>query len=483
MKFKLALFNASDFSEKSRFTTLGLAYIASYLRKYSDFKETFIIEDNILSKLRSIKPNVIGISSATQSFEVACSIASMIKSQHGNIPVIIGGYHISALAHTLPEVFDAAVLGEGEVTILELLSVINKFGISKEKLSEVKGLAFHDGGKVIINSPRAFIKEIDSIPHPDRDLIKNVPFFSSMVTSRGCPYRCIFCASSQFWGSPRFHSPEYVVEEIEELTGKYKSAHISIWDDLFVADLDRFRKIVSLVRRNRINKRTSFGCALRSNIVTPELCSLLKAMNVTRVSLGLESGSQKILNKLKCGSVTVEQHIRAVELCKSNGLFVTGTFMIGSPNENEEDLNKTFELIKKLKLSGGGSILMATPLPGTKLWEYATERKLVNEGMDFSRLGIMSTDFSKPESFRGVFLSEDIQKDVFFKMAQKIQALTNKYYLNGLLRKEIFSIKSLKFFVARPKEVLAIILFAIKHLLRKSSLMDRYVFYYKKPMK
>ena len=476
---KLALFNAADFVKKSRFPSLGLAYIASYLKKYSDIKDIHILEDNVAVKLKRLKPDIVGIYSVTQTFKEACFIAGLIKREYKDMPLIIGGYHITALPHTLPKSFDIAVLGEGEETMRELMETISRYGIESDKLSAVRGIAFHDGEKVIITPKREFIVELDYIPFPARELLINTAF-SSMITSRGCPHKCIFCSSVKFWGKPRFNSSGYVVSEIEGLISKYRVVHISIWDDLFIADHARFAAIVELINKNKINKKISFGCALRSDLVNPETCALLYKMNVKRVSIGFESGSQRILDMLKCNSVTVEQHIEAVKLCKSYGFFVTGTFMIGNIEENEDDLNKTLELINNLRLNGGGNISLASPLPGTALWNYAKKRNLVNDEMDFSRIGLMATDFTKPQDFRGILLTDKIPKEIFFRIAQNLQKESNRYYLRGLLHRTNLSLRNFRFILARPKEVLAILSFLIKSLLRKASIMDRYVFYYKK---
>jgi radical SAM superfamily enzyme YgiQ (UPF0313 family) len=271
-----------------------------------------------------------------------------------------------------------------------------------------------------------------------------------------------------------------VINEIEEIITKYKAVHISIWDDLFIADRQRFESICRLIRERGINKKVSFGCALRSNLVDDELCRLLKSINVRRLSIGFETGSQKVLDYLKCGSVTVEQHVKTVALCKSHGFFITGTFMVGSPEETKEDLGQTLELIKKLKLTGGGSITLAAPLPGTLLWEYAKKKQLVSDNMDYSRAGIMSADFSDPQGYRGVVLSDKVSKETVFQMAKEMQKESNRYYLKGLLHKDNFSLKGIRFIMARPGEVLSVIKFALKSLFGKASVMGRYAFYYKK---
>ena len=203
-------------------------------------------------------------------------------------------------------------------------------------------------------------------------------------------------------------------------------------------------------------------------------------MNVNRISIGFESGSQKILDYLKCGSVSVEQHVKAVELCKSYGFYTTGTFMIGSPGENIQDLEKTLELMKRLKLDGGGNISITTPLPGTELWDYARQNNIIVDDSDAARLGIMTADFSDIKGFKGILLTDKISKEDFFNMAQRLQKETNRYYIKGLLRLRNISFKNLWFIFSRPKEVIAILKFMLKSLLRKASIMDRYVYYYKK---
>ena len=476
---RVALFNIADFSKKSRFSSLGLAYIASYLRKYTVPVQVYIIEGDGMNKLRKIKPDLIGIFSVTQTFREARSVAGLIKKVFPGTPIIIGGYHITALAHTLPSEFDLAVLGEGELTMKELIESIGNFGLVPDRLSRIKGIAFIHEGKIEITAPREFISNLDSIPFPARDLLINTPF-SSMITSRGCPYKCVFCSSVRFWKQPRFHSPEYIISEMEELIGKFGSTHISIWDDLFIANRPRLEKISNQVVKNQINKKVSFGCALRSNLVNDELCFLLKQMNVQRVSIGFESGSQRILDLLKCGSVTVEDHINAVELCKKYGIFTTGTFMIGNPGETQADIEQTLALIKKLKLDGGGTITITAPFPGTDLWEYAKQKYLIRDDSQSLDLGVMSADFTQPESFKGVLLSDKIPKSDFFKSAQMLQKETNKYYIRGLLRFSNLNFKNLMYLFSRPRESIAIITYVFKYFARKSSIMERYVFYYKK---
>lgn len=479
MGFKIVLFNIADFFSESRFHSLGLGYIASYLRKFSDVKDIYLIEGNGMAKLKKIKPDVIGIYTVTQTFNDAQKLAVLIKEEYRDIPIIVGGYHITALPHVLPKCFDIGVLGEGEETMKELMELIATFGLNRDKLANVRGIVFRDGSIVKITQPRGFIKDIDDIPFPARDLTVQKPF-SSMITSRGCPYKCVFCASVDFWGKVRFNSAGYVIDELQEMIYKYKAIHISIWDDLFIGDRKRFETVCDLIEKKRINKKVSFGCSLRSNLVNEELCKLLKKINVTRVSIGYETGSQRILDYLKCGSVTLKQHIQATKLCKAFGFYTTGTFMLGNPDETQEDLMQTLSLVRQLKLDGGGIFTLATPLPGTRLWDYAKQKNLINDDSDCSRVGLMSADFSDPKSFNGILLTDKISKEAFFKIAQAIQHESNRYYIWGLFHRSNFSIRNIRFIFARPGEVIAILKFIFRTILRKASVMDRYVYYYKK---
>jgi radical SAM superfamily enzyme YgiQ (UPF0313 family) len=475
----MALFNAADFIKASRYSALGLAYIASYLKRNLNFKDIHILEGDVLSKIKRIKPDLVGISSVTQDFTQAIDFSKLIKKEYNNIPVIVGGMHISSLPHTLPKCFDLAVLGEGEQTMLELVRDFDKYGLEKKRLYQIKGIAFHDKDGISITGPREVIRDIDFIPFPDRELIFKTSF-PNVITSRGCPYKCVFCISSKFWGKPRFHSPGYVIAEIEQLISKYHAAHISIWDDLFVSHRQRIREIADLIQERGINRKVSFGCALRANLVDDELCNILKKMNVKRISIGLESGSERVLKYLKKNTATVEQNKKAVRLCKEYGFYTTGTFMVGSPYEDENDLHQTLTLIRSLRLDGGGTISLATPLPGTGFWDYAVEHGLVSEDMDFSGLGIMTTDFSDPQNFKGVLLTDRISKDTFFRIALEMQKEANRFYVRGFLRKEYFSLKTVKFIFSRPKEVFAIIKYILRFLLQKASVMERYIFYYRK---
>ncbi|MBA7611924.1 Anaerobic magnesium-protoporphyrin IX monomethyl ester cyclase [subsurface metagenome] len=160
----------------------------------------------------------------------------------------------------------------------------------------------------------------------------------SMFTSRGCPYRCVFCASSRFWASTRFASAHYIAEEIKELYYNYGAKLISFYDDLFIVQKQRLKDLTDILSKEGILGKVRFSCSARSNLIDDVVAKLLKELGIVSVALGLESGHPCILKYLKGKSVTVQDNITAVEVLAKNGITPNAAFVIGSPIETEEEI-------------------------------------------------------------------------------------------------------------------------------------------------
>ncbi|MCG7851193.1 MAG: radical SAM protein, partial [Methanosarcinaceae archaeon] len=338
--------------------------------------------------------DIIGISSTSQDFAVATEIARSIKQSKEKIITILGGHHITYLPQTLPKEVDVGVLGEGEQTFLELIRLLsdNSLHITPEDLEKIDGIVFHSDRGPTVTSCRKLIEPLDNIPIPFR--LKSDKIY--LFTSRGCPYKCAFCSSSAFWGKARFFSAEYFVNEIEFLLNQFPQlTHISIWDDLFIANLPRLREIVRLLAEKGINKKVSFDLAVRANLVNDELCKLLKIMNVTGVAFGAESASNRILELLGKG-VTVETNQRAIDTLYHHGIPVGCSLVIGCPTETEDEVRNTYEFIlrniKDGKISPQCAVNILSPMPGTKIWEDATRAGVIDiENMDWKRLAVFAS--------------------------------------------------------------------------------------------
>ena len=252
-RVKVALVNVSH-SIKNNDPPLGLAYLAAYARKYGSFSDFVIVDaEEPLVVLRKEKPDIVGMGPITGQYIEANLLAGRIKSEMGT-PILIGGHHISALPqHLSSSHFDIAVIGEGERTVLELLQAFqSKWRFEESDLEKINGIVFKTGeGKCRTTHPRDLIRNLDEIPFPARDLLSmkrsyitlrrsefgEPGVYTHMMTSRGCPYKCVFCMPTHFWGRPRFHSPEYVVAEMKHLKESYGVEGILIFDDLFLANV------------------------------------------------------------------------------------------------------------------------------------------------------------------------------------------------------------------------------------------------------
>jgi anaerobic magnesium-protoporphyrin IX monomethyl ester cyclase len=401
MKQRLILIQANERQQGA--PSLGLAYLASYLRE--KIKDIEVIIKEIIPQdwheIEELLPTIIGISVLTHQFPDAVDFMKKLK-ENMNVPIIIGGSHISACPQLLPECCDIGVIGEGEETLYEIIA---KKAFTPDKLSYIKGIAYHQNGKVIVNPLRPLIKNINDIPFPARDLLnmkhylkgQNVfgPHFgrgTHLFTARGCPYRCPFCFSSKFWQATfRTHSPRYVINEIRHLIDVHEVKLLHIYDDLFTINKKRMSKIAQLLDQQGFNQKVEFGVLGRCDLFDRETCEILKKMNVKHVNFGMESGCERILNFLKNGRVKPEHIRNSVKLAKEYGFTIDGSFIIGSPSETEEEMLETLEFIKSLKLNKF-AFTTATPYPGTKFWDIMMSRGRIDYNVDWRQLKMINRE-------------------------------------------------------------------------------------------
>jgi len=373
---------------ETRYTPLGILYLSASLKNALSLGtfEVKLINKDIEKNLQSFRPDIVGITAVSQNFNHAIRHAKMVCKE--GLPTIVGGVHISMIPECLTEDMDVGCIGEGELTIIELMKVfLEHKSFPTDELQKIDGIVFWKNGKRIKTPNRTAIREMDQIIlHPDRTLegpVKHAYVFSS----RGCPYRCVFCASSRYWNQVRFFSPEYVFAEVENLVNKSGAKMISFYDDLFVANKKRLHDIAILMEQSGLAKKVKFTCSCRSNMVDEDVVADLKRMGVVSVGLGLESGNARVLNYLKGKTVTVEDNRRAVELLTSAGIKANASFIIGCPDETETEMMDTYDFIRKSKLSFE-DIYVLTPYPGTPVWDFAKSRGLVSDDMDWGKLNV-----------------------------------------------------------------------------------------------
>lgn len=406
------------------------AYLAAYAEKHlgAGHLEFRFMTGRIENELETFKPRIVAISSITPYFKYAGEYARIAKKH--NLPVIIGGMHISALPKCLTKEMDVGCIGEGEETFLELMRLYREKGsFRKEDLIKINGIVFHDtDGRLLQTPKRHVIKSLDDIPHPKRSLIgyRNREY---LYTARGCQYKCIFCACTRHWGKVRYSSPGYVIEEMRELINNGVKV-IRFNEDNFISDKNRMKRISQMIVDNGFHRQVKFSCWCRANDVTPDVVAALTAMNVVSVKMGLESGSDRTLGYLK-GGVSVTNNSNAINLLKDAGIQVNADFIIGAPQETEEEIMQTYRFIKNSRVDMV-DINVLSPMPGTAIWEYSLKRNLVSADMDWSALKFQSSSLILSETVTYDQLNRILKKFNRLRSFKTVKALPGSPWLNEL---------------------------------------------------
>lgn len=415
---KILLFDCLDPTQEleTRYPSLGLAYLSAFLKAKIGAKniQVKIAIDQLEKEIAEFQPQIVGLRSVSQNFNRAKKAARLVK-KHG-LPTIIGGVHITAVPKCLTQNMDIAVLGEGEETFYKLIKTYLSHGkFRSSQLSKIPGIAFWDAKKIRVNRPAPLISNLDQLPFPDREILPIRPH-TYMFTSRGCPFRCTFCASTRFWQKFRFFSAKYVAAEIEEVFKKYSVRFISFYDDLFMADLNRVEELVVLLSRRRLLGKLKLSCNCRANLVTEQSAKLMAHLGIKSVGLGLESGNEEILHFLKVSGASVAQNAKAISILHRHGILANASFIIGSPQETKTQILETLEFIRQNDLDFVDTYLL-TPFPGTPIWDYALNRGLVSPKMNWDPL---NANFGQqPE--KAIILSEKLTRSQLWQLYQLFQ--------------------------------------------------------------
>lgn len=355
---------------------LGLAYIASLLEtqgvevKIVDMKILGLKPIEIAKYLKGESEVLVGISTTmTACFPEAIEISKVVKQVDKNIPVILGGNHATFTHREILQHYnsvDIVVLFEGEQTMLDLMKAVE----GKSDLKYVKGIAYRDRAEnIIVTSPRGRIEKLDELPIPARHLLPIESYnkrAATIVTSRGCPYSCIFCSTSAFHGHRlRFHSPKRIANEIEYLVSEYKSDRIIFADDILTYNRKHIVKTCEeIVRRNL---KITWGCNTRADYIDRSLLNTVYRAGCTRIFFGIESGSQAILDRCK-KHLDLRKARKAIELTKSTGIKATTSFILGLPGEDWSTIEATLNFILEADTSQI-NVNILVPYPGTRICE------------------------------------------------------------------------------------------------------------------
>lgn len=362
---------------------LGLGYIASALMGADH--EVIALDLNahyhwppsvVENQIAKTEYDVMGITGKISDFASIRWLARVSKTHHPNVKVIVGGALVSAAPHVILEgtQADVAVVGEGEIVVVELLQAFQ----GKKDLESVRGISYRKDGIIVDTPPQSMLVDMEKLSfpawhifpikfylHTPRDPFRRIPHMS-MITSRGCLYDCTYCSHTVFGRRLRSRSVESIVEEIEALQVNYGVRGISFEDDAFTLKKDRVHALCDELIRRQVG--IFWSCTGRTDNVDRDLLEHMKAAGCVTTSLGIESGSQVILDEI--GKHTkIENNRAVVKLVWEIGLVPKLFMMIGMPSETKETIRQSVEFCKDVGSLAEFSI--TTPIPGTPLWTMA----------------------------------------------------------------------------------------------------------------
>jgi anaerobic magnesium-protoporphyrin IX monomethyl ester cyclase len=390
---RITFLNISDYRHYHNLSSgpIGLAYLSAAAK--ARFPETEIQIEVHPDRVIASKPAIVGIRAFTETYSQSIEAAHQIRRALGKqVPIWIGGPHINALPATLAPIFDLGVVGEGEQTFVELLELAHQQRLTPDYLKDVRGIVYWDEGHRVITPARETLMELDQILPPDRSVMKTwwptqqrmINWPQPIYTSRGCPFKCVFCIFSLDSQKVRYHSVERVVTEIEDiLRHNPGQTSVSIHDDLFALSKKRLHELTQGIRAAGLHKKVSFVCMAKASVFNDDMALLMRDMNVSIVTFGLESGVQRQLEYLKGPRNKVADNVRAIETCARHGIRMGGYFIIGTPTETHQELQQAYWFIRDhyppMSMAG---VFRLTPFPGTKFWQEAVERGIVQNEMD-----------------------------------------------------------------------------------------------------
>jgi radical SAM superfamily enzyme YgiQ (UPF0313 family) len=437
--YKVALILAG-FDEFTGFASppphLGLCHLKTYAETHckSDI-EIQIFHDT--KSLIEYKPDMVGISAITPTFTHAIATAEKIKKAILTY-VVLGGTHITFLPDEIRyDCFDIGVIGEGEKTFAELIDALADEG----PLEGINGLAYKENGNIKI-TPKRELLPISEIPIPTSGQTRSDNYRAYIFSSRGCPYKCKYCASSAFWGSNvRHFSPEHVLGEVRWHYENFGVTKITFRDDLFIFPEEKLFAIVDLLEKEGLLSKIQFSGHVRANLMTKSIYEALKKLNFKDILFGAESGSDRIL-KIYKPAATAEMNQKCVDDAIKYGFGVVPYIMAGFPGETREDLLLTAEFIEKnITKAKWRPLNLFMPFPGSEAWD-SLEKETKDNMIMSCKWDDMNVKLSK-SNFNNImyFNDELIPRDEFFdillnhfphKVLINNSIETTAWYLNEL---------------------------------------------------
>lgn len=408
---KIILIQPQSGNPSLRVPPLGLGYITAVL-KSNNIEAKIVdlnVEDTDLSTyLSREKPEIIGISSIVTNARRALEIAETAKKVLPKSFVIMGGPYPSMMGDGLLKrhrEVDAALMGEAEFSFLDLVKRLQ----DEKPLDAVDGLIFRKENNIISNLPLKPISPLDQIPYPAREELKMRLYgenAGTIFTSRGCPQQCVFCSRPVFGRRWRGHSPEYVLEDIEQLIRNYGVSALSVLDDNFTVDMERAERILDGIIAKKWKLAIYFWNGMRADHMTKHLLTKLKKAGCTAINFGVEAVDPDVIEGIKKG-VSLEQIEHAIKLTQELDIRANVFLMIGNPGDTAESADKIIGFVDKMHVDGV-HLSMATPLMGTQFWDWVEKN---GRWLGYDREELLDWPIDDTDEAYPVFETSDFSAD------------------------------------------------------------------------
>jgi len=384
---------------------LGIFYIASVLEK-NEIQVKVVAADalnmswsEIKQEILSFKPDLIGVTSTTENRFQSFKLVKLAKKVYPSALTVLGGPHASMAPEdcliNIPEL-DIVVRGEGEITMLELCQALER---EKEifAAAKIKGISFKLNGKIKSNPSRPPIQNLDSLPFPAYHLLpfEKYNFFyevpghgkllaANIMTSRGCPFNCNFCATPINWGrTVRMRSPQNIIQEIEFLIEKYGVKVIFFFDDTFNANKKRVEEICNLIIERKLN--IFWKCDIRIDLIDKPLLVKMKESGLFHLSFGLEAGSERVRNEIINKKINIDDFHHLIQWCNELNIIPNSFFIFSHPTETWQEAQETIKIIEDYKEKIEGSIAILHIYPGTPLEKTAKKMNILPDNFTWTR--------------------------------------------------------------------------------------------------
>lgn len=375
---------------------LGISCLASVLEQAGEkvYLKDFEIEKFLTDELESFiigkEIDLIGLSFRTASYRSAKQLILAVKKMKRTPLLLAGGHHASAFPeHTLKDLnCDIAVRGEAEEIILQLVKALK----NKQPLYGVKGISFRNDGKIVTTSNAPAIDNLDGLPYPARHLLPMERYnVITILTSRGCPFNCIYCDKGVSTCQVKFRSPENVYREILDINRKFPKKKIYIVDDLFFLNKLRVNSLLDMIIHNA-DLKINWICQARVDGIDEELLRKVKKSGCSQIMYGVETGDTEELLYIK-KQTTIEQVEQAVRLTKKTGITARTNFMLGFPISTRKSIENSIRFAKKIS-PDIVRFFSVSPLPNTKLWDYIYGEKADLENFSWDEFDFYNPNFT-----------------------------------------------------------------------------------------